>query len=214
MKYVYLALVFAVALVVGWAGVRGTPFKQPPREIFPDMDRQPKYKPQSPSAFFADNLTDRRPPARTVARGIGYTSQAELPVWRGGDALLLTGKGPDGAFSDAFPLPITETLMARGRNRYEIYCAPCHGALGDARGTVAQYGWAAIANLTQAPYTQRLNGDLFHTITFGKNTMLPYGDKLAPEDRWAVVLYVRALQRAANARPGDVPEAERARLGL
>lgn len=216
MRYVYLAFFFTVAMVVAWAGFRGTQFSKPPIEIFPDMDRQPKYKPQAESRFFADGRTDRRPPANTVPRGIGYTSQAVTPTFDGSaEAIAVeTGRNPDGTFLKGFPLRVTAELMARGKERYTIYCAPCHGALADGQGILSKYDWPAIANLHQERLVTGPEGDIFNTITNGKNTMYPYGDKLVPEDRWAVVLYVRALQRASAGSIEDIPAGSRKELGL
>lgn len=203
MRYVYLVLFFVAVLAVGALGFRGSISTRPPLEVFPDMDRQSKYLPQAASSFFADGRTDRPIPAGTVARG---NLQA--------DAHLNLGRGPDGEFALGFPdgLTIDRQFFDRGRERYEIYCAPCHGKLANGRGIVTQYGWGGPANMHQDLIRDQSNGELFNTITNGKNTMFPMGDKLVAEDRWAVIAYVRALQRSQNGRMQDVPASHQGEL--
>ncbi len=205
MRYVYLVTFFVVVLAVGLLGFRGSTSTKPPLEIFPDMDRQEKYKPQARSAFFADGRTDRPLPPGVVARG-------HLRL----DPHLSEGRTANGEFARGYPASITvdHTFMARGRENYNIYCAPCHGGLGDGRGIVSQYGWGTPVSFHADNYRQMPEGEIFHVITHGRNTMFPYADKLTPEDRWAVVAYTRALQRAQNGRAADVPAARRAELGI
>lgn len=217
MRYVYLTFGFLVVLAVSWAGFRGTTFTKPPIEIFPDMDRQPKLKAQSPSTFFGDGRNDRPVVPNTVNRGVGYTSQtAAEPVWTGGNVAFNTGKNADGSFVQGFPAPfvVSRETMARGKDRYAIYCGVCHGALGDGNGITKTYGMTATPTYHAARLRDMANGEIFNTITHGKNLMGAYGDKLFPEDRWAVILYVRALQRAQNGSVEDVPAGARKDLGL
>jgi mono/diheme cytochrome c family protein len=93
-----------------------------------------------------------------------------------------------------------------------IYCAPCHGALGDGNGITKQYGMVATPTFHEDRLRQMPHGEIFNTITHGKNTMMPYADKLAPDERWAVVAYMRALQRAHHASINDVPLEKRGEL--
>lgn len=203
MRYIYLAAFFLVVLTVGALGFRGRISTKPPLEVFPDMDRQSKYLPQDRSAFFADGRTDRPIPNGTVARDVTI-----------GDAHLTAGRDAKGEFAYGFPasLTIDRTFMERGKGRYEIYCAPCHGTLADGKGIVTQYGWGTPANLHSDTFRAMSEGEIFNTITHGKNTMFAYGDKLVPEDRWAVIAYVRALQRSQNSQLSDVPAAHQAEL--
>ena len=203
MRYVYLVLFFVAVLAVGALGFRGSISTRPPLEVFPDMDRQSKYLPQAASSFFADGRTDRPIPAGTVARGNLRS-----------DAHLNFGRGPDGEFAPGFPdgLTIDRQFFDRGRERYEIYCAPCHGKLANGRGIVTQYGWGGPANMHQDLIRDQSNGELFNTITNGKNTMFPLSDKIGAEDRWAVIAYVRALQRSQNGRMQDVPASHQGEL--
>lgn len=212
MRYVYLFTAFALVLLVSLFGFRGAKFTSPPIDVFPEwafpgMKRQPKYKPQAPSAFFADGRADRPLPQHVVSRdGL-----------RDDDALYL-GKDAAGAWLKGFPAAITvdAKFMEHGRERYTIYCAPCHGALGDGNGMTKRYGMLP-ANFQDDRVRQLAEGEIYNTITNGSQNknMLPYADKLAPEERWAVIAYVRALERARNGKAADVADpAERKILGL
>jgi mono/diheme cytochrome c family protein len=203
MRYAYAIFVLLVVAVLSIFGLRGTPFKSPPVEIFSDMDRQPKYKPQSESSFFADGRTDRPVPANTIPRK-GYIA----------DTHLATGKSDSGEFASGFPIEVTSELMARGRDRYQIFCTPCHGALGDGNGITRQYGMVATASYHDDRVREMSEGEIYNTITNGKKTMGRYGDKMSVEDRWAVVAYLRALQRTNQGTVDDVPPANRSELGL
>lgn len=211
MRNVYIVTIFVVVALVSVLGFRGTKFTSPPLDVFPEwafpgMKYQPKYRAQGESAFFADGRADRAPVARTVARG----------MLRDDDALYL-GKDGAGAFVRGFPaaVKVDVRFIERGRDRYSIYCQPCHGALGDGNGVTKRYGMGATPSYHDDRLRSMAEGELYNTITNGKNTMLPYADKLAPEDRWAVVAYVRALQRAQQGKPGDVVDAAaRKSLGL
>lgn len=211
MRNVYIVTIFVVVALVSVLGFRGTKFTSPPLDVFPEwafpgMKYQPKYRAQGESAFFADGRADRTPVARTVARG----------MLRDDDALYL-GKDGAGAFVRGFPaaVKVDVRFIERGRDRYSIYCQPCHGALGDGNGVTKRYGMGATPSYHDDRLRSMAEGELYNTITNGKNTMLPYADKLAPEDRWAVVAYVRALQRAQQGKPGDVVDAAaRKSLGL
>ena len=213
MRYVYYATAFLVVLTISIAGFRGRISTRPPLEVFPDMDRQAKYKPESPSAFFAVGRADRPLPPGVVPRGRGSAAD---PAYLRADDFLYRGKLPDGSFARGFPpeLAIDARFMERGRERYTIYCAPCHGALGDGQGVTRGYGMATTATYQDDRIRHMPEGEIFNTITNGKNTMLAYADKLAPRDRWAVIAYVRALERARAGTVGDVPADHKADLGL
>lgn len=203
MRQVYLITLFVCVLLVSLLGFRGTPFTLPPLDVFPEwafpgMKYQPKLRPQSESAFFADGRADRVPPANTVARGMLRE-----------DDHLYRGKNAAGAFAAGIPAGLTVDLkfVERGRDRYQIYCAPCHGAVGDGNGITKRYGMGATPSYHDARLRDMPEGEIYNTISNGKNTMMPYADKLVPEDRWAVVAYVRALQRAQQGRTADVADA-------
>jgi mono/diheme cytochrome c family protein len=210
MRNVYLVTAFVVVLAVSVLGLRGTKFTNPPMDVFPEwafpgMKRQPKPKPQGASTFFADGRADRPLPAGVVSRD---------PLRNDYD--LFEGKAADGTWARGFPSAITvdAALMTRGQERYTIYCSPCHGAVGDGNGITKQYGMGATPSYHDARLRDMAEGEIFNTITHGKNNMLSYADKVLPEDRWAVILYVRALQRAQTGTTADVPAAHHPELGI
>jgi mono/diheme cytochrome c family protein len=164
------------------------------------MDHQFKFKAQQENALFADRRAMRLPVEGTVARG-------EL---RENDKFYRGIEGGD--WATTFPFEITRDVMARGQQRFEIYCSPCHGLDGAGRGTVAvralellEAKWVPPADMHTELVRSRPVGHLFNTITNGIRTMAAYGPQIAPDDRWAIVAYVRALQRSQNATLEDVP---------
>lgn len=216
MRHVYLITLFIAALLVSILGLRGVAFTAPPMDVFPEwafpgMKYQPKYRPQGASEFFADGRADRMPPTHTVMRGM----LAE-------DDHLFRGKDNAGAFAKGFPADVTvdRQLLERGRDRYAIYCQVCHGVAGDGNGITLRYGMGSLT--TNGNYhTDRIRamseGELFNAITNGSasKVMLPYADKLDPADRWAVVAYIRALQRAQQGSVADITDAAaRQTLGI
>ena len=115
-------------------------------------------------------------------------------------------------FVEVNPLPISDMVMARGRERYAISCLPCHSPIADGNGVTKKFGMAIVANLHDKRIVQMPDGELFNVITFGRNNMGQYGDKITPEDRWAIIHYVRALQLARLGTPEDLQPAQRANL--
>jgi mono/diheme cytochrome c family protein len=213
MRNVYLVTLFVCVLAVSLLGFRGTKFTSPPMDVFPEwafpgMKRQPKFRPQSSSTFFADGRADRTPPPGTV--------RADLPL-RDDDPLYL-GKNAKGEFVRGFPAGVSVDLafLQRGRDRYTIYCAPCHGAVGDGNGITKQYGMGTTPSYHDDRLRKMAEGELFNTITNGSpnKIMFPYADKLTPPDRWAVIAYVRALQRAQQGTVAEVPADRKAELAL
>jgi len=210
---IYLFLVLTGGVVLGF---RGSKFEKPPLWIFPDMDYQPRYKPQSYNSFWPDGRDDRVPPAGSVARGnalrkpevfsAGYTYDvAENPP-------LFSGKTGAGDWYDGFPIPVDAKLMATGEEKFAIFCSVCHGRTADGNGITKQYGMTTTASLLSNRIIEMNEGEIFNTITYGKGTMGPLADKLTPRERWAAIAYLRALQLAANASVEDVPPGERNRL--
>ncbi len=205
MRNVYLITAFVCVLIFSIFGLRGTKFTQPPIDVFPEwafpgMKHTPKLRPQSASTFFADGRADRVPPEHTVMRGMLRE-----------DDHLNRGKDATGAFARGFPPSLTVDMkfLERGRDRYTIYCQPCHGAVGDGQGITKQYGMGATPTYHDDRLRKMAEGEIFNTITNGSpnKNMLPYADKLVPEDRWAIVAYVRALQRAQQGTAADVTDA-------
>lgn len=213
MRYLYLVTVFLVVVMVSILGFRGRRATKPPLEVFPDMDRQAKYLPELQSAFFANGMADRPLPPGTVPRG--RTAKANPRFLRAND-FLYRGKTPDGKFARGFPpeLVINMRFIKRGQNRYNIYCAPCHGPLGDGKGITHYYGMVTTASYQQERIITMPEGEIYNTITHGKNMMKSYADKLSPRDRWAIIAYVRALELARHGTVADVPADHRADLGL
>jgi len=210
MRHVYLVTFFVVVLGVSILGLRGTKFTSAPMDVFPEwafpgMKHQPKPYAQGTSAFFADGRADRMPVAGAVQRGMLRD-----------DEHLDHGKTATGAFARGFPatLPVDFKLLERGKDRYTIYCAPCHGAIGDGNGITKKYGMGATPTYHDDRLRQIAEGEIYQTIANGKNNMLSYADKLVPADRWAVIAYVRALQRAQTGTAADVPAAHKSELGL
>lgn len=182
---------------------------QPRLHLVGDMDNQARFKSQQANAWFADGRAMRPPVEGTVARGALRLDEA---YWRGTSG---------GAYVDRFPAPValTRETIERGRARFDIYCAPCHGLSGYGDGVVArradrlqQGTWIPPASLHVEPALSRPEGHLFNTITNGIRSMPAYGAQIPLEDRWAIVAYVRALQRSQHARLDDVPPEWRSRL--
>jgi mono/diheme cytochrome c family protein len=171
------------------------------------MGNQPRYTSQQVNPFFADTREARPPVVGTVARG-------HLDDDDGLNRGLRDGKWIEG-----FPVPITGKLLERGSERFSIYCAPCHGLAGYGDGIVAvradrsQEGtWVPPSSVHDASVLARPVGHLFNTITNGIRTMPAYGSQIPVDDRWAIVAYVRALQRARHANASVLTADERARL--
>jgi mono/diheme cytochrome c family protein len=200
----FLALwALSVVAIVSVAGLRGGLSRKPPLEVFPDMDRQPKLRPQTTAAFagFADGQSSRLHVPGTVSR----EAAREMDGFN-------SGKNADGSWVDAMPVKVTAELVARGRERYTIYCTPCHGAAGDGNGVTTKFGMAAVAKMHDERLIKMADGEIFNTISNGKNLMLPYADKLDAQDRWAVIAYVRALQLSRLGKKEEIPDAVRANL--
>lgn len=176
--YISVLLVF---VVLGCG--RGMTSKWPPIHIISDMDYQPKYRAQSSNAFFYNQMTMQQPVPGTVALG-------ELLE----DDALILGKDADGNYVATIPLPRDEALLARGANRYAIYCTPCHRASGDGEGILFSRGGVPTTSLHDERVRAMPDGELFGVISTGLGLMPSYAYPLSHEDRWAVVAYVRKLQ--------------------
>ncbi|MFZ4776702.1 MAG: c-type cytochrome [Terrimicrobiaceae bacterium] len=225
LKYFFALFGLLVVLVVSVAGFRSQKSTRSPIEIFPDMDHQPKVKAQVASSFFADGRGNRVPVSGTVP--IGYAIPLHKPVdgsvgeaagpykqiyFSSAPIYFDTGKLGD-QWGTGMPFEITPELMERGRERFTINCAVCHGATATGNGISSKYGLVAIANLHQERIRVMADGEIFNTITNGKNTMMGYGDRIQVQDRWAIVAYIRALQKSqGGATINDVPATERAAL--
>ena len=165
-----------------------------------DMHDQPKYQPLEQSSFFLDQQASRMPVAGTVARG-------KLRD----DTLLYTGK-VDGQDALLFPFRVDEAVMARGQQRFNIYCSPCHGQTGMGDGMVVRRGYRRPPSFADERLRQAPIGHFFDVMTNGFGAMPDYAAQIKPADRWAIGAYVRALQLSGHATMEDVPTAERGRL--
>jgi mono/diheme cytochrome c family protein len=212
MRVFLLAFLVVVLVVVSLAGCRGSLSRRPPIELFADMVRQPKLRPQSFNAFFADGLSSRPP----VAGAIPRTSPARVgpvEIYPFQDVPYNTGRAPGATnFVELLPVPVTAELLVRGRERYGIQCAVCHGAAGDGKGITEKYQLVGSANFHDPRLVSMSDGEIFNTITYGKNLMGAYGANIEVADRWAIIAYVRALQRSWLATVDDVPPPARAAL--
>ena len=184
-----------LASVVALAGcARGCTSSQPPVHLNPSMDSQPKVRAQAASNFFRDGAAMREPVAGTVPLG-GLKE----------DTAFFTGMAPDGTFVATIPVPVDEALAERGRERYGIYCEPCHDPRGDGRGILFRRGNVPTASLHQERILALPDGELFDVITNGRGLMSSYRWPIPPADRWAIVAHVRELERqrvAAGASAG------------
>jgi mono/diheme cytochrome c family protein len=164
------------------------------------MHDQPKYEPLEKSRFFTDQQASRPLVAGTVARGQLHD-----------DAQFYTGK--DGArMVEAFPVAVDMNLVRRGQERFNIYCTPCHSALGDGNGMIVQRGFRRPQTFHQPRLRNAPPGYFYDVITNGFGAMPDYRAQIPPYDRWAIIAYIRALQLSQNASHTDVPAAEMQRM--
>ena len=227
----FLISLLITLCAVAVLGFRGEKTTNEPWELFPDMVRQMKVRAQSPLKFFADGRGPRMPINGTVP--IGYEMPAHGGLGAGGpnpDAngahaefqtmphgfsagtdYVDTGKMGNN-WGTGIPVQVTAELLERGRQRFNITCAMCHGATAAGNGITKQYGLATVVTLQDDRIRKMADGEIFNTITNGKNTMMPYGPTLMVNDRWAIIAYLRALQRSQGATVADVPPEHRADL--
>ena len=165
-----------------------------------DMHDQPKLEAYEASDFFADGQAMRPSPENTVARGQLFE-----------DELLHTGK-VNGQLADALPFPVTREVLERGRERFGIYCTPCHGETGMGNGMVVQRGYRPAASFHSEALRSRPLGHYVDVMTNGFGAMPDYRAQVAPGDRWAIAAYIRVLQLSQQATVEDVPEDRRREL--
>ncbi len=157
------------------------------------MSDQPRYEPFEQSSFFADQASVRPRIVDTVARGHLRTDQH-----------LYAGR-VDGRFAETFPFTVTVETVERGRERYDIFCAPCHGLTGEGNGIVIEYGLRKPPSFHEADVRSEPTGYYFALITDGARVMPSYAARILPEDRWAIVAYIRALQLSQSADAAQLP---------
>jgi mono/diheme cytochrome c family protein len=180
---------------------RGKPSEDTPIHLNPNMDSQAKYEAQEESRFFTDKSSMRMPVHGTVARGELREDDA---YFRGkvGDAKLLSG----------IPIDVSIDLLRRGKERYNIYCAPCHGLTGSGEGIIIKKGFLPPPSFHIDRLREVQDGHFFEVISNGIRNMPGYNHQIPVKDRWAIVAYLRALQRSQNAGLSDIPEEKRDQL--
>jgi len=188
--------VVALTSAVAMSGcVRGCTSSRPPIQVNPSMDDQPKVLPQTASQFFFDGSSMRPPVPGTVP--IGGLRE---------DAAFFTGKGADGQFVAKIPVPVDAALVERGRQRYTIYCQPCHDSRGDGKGILFQRGNVPTASFHQEKILNYADGQIFDVVTNGTGLMSGYKWPIPPADRWAIIAYVRELERKRQASTPPSPK--------
>jgi mono/diheme cytochrome c family protein len=236
MTHLGAALMCGVASLAlsAMSGCRGDREDQPPRQFFPDLDDQPRWTPQSQSEFYEDGRTMRMPVPGTVGFSrIGPVSEEDWAApWQQeradllkSDTLLYEGTTSEGTYTNLMPVQVTADLIARGENRYNIFCAVCHGYTGDGAGMVGQQWSYPLPNFHDPKYVdttvqQGKDGYIFHVIRYGVPGANPgdplkmpaYGHSVDARDAWAIVAYIRTLQAAYGGDLNDVPDARRQEL--
>ncbi len=191
LMYAFLAILSVTMM----SCMRGKPSEKPPIHLNPNMDDQARYDAMEASPFFADGRAMRMPPEGTVARDDFHENDA-----------LFYGKDEKGNFVKRIPVEVTEALMTRGQERYNIFCAPCHSKAGDGNGIVPKRGFLRPPSFHQQNIIDYTDGQLFDIISNGIRNMPAYRKQIFNvNDRWAIVAYVRALQRTQNAKLADIP---------
>jgi len=192
---VLLALVTMLAMSALVGCTRGSESSKPPIHLNPNMDDQPKYEPQETSFFFKNGADMQTPVEGTVARG-------ELRE----DIKYFAGKDKSGQFINNIPVPVTKELLKRGKERFGIYCVPCHSRLGDGQGLVIKNGFAKPPTFHIDSVKNMVDGHYYDVITNGIRNMPSYRQQVTVADRWAIVAYIRELQRNYKATTGDVKD--------
>lgn len=194
-------LIFTIlAALVVLSGCRGSLSDSPPVHLNPNMDRQQRFDAQEANRFFEDGRAMRLPVAGTVARGF---LKEDVEFWE--------GRTETGSFTESIPMDVTMDFMERGRDRYDIFCSVCHGLAGDGNGIImtGNYGFVPAPTFHSDALRNVPDGYLYDVVRNGIRTMPAYGQQVPVADRWAIVAYVRALQRSQNAAESDVPENQR-----
>ena len=176
-----LGVISAMAATLALAGCRQ------------DMQDQPKFVPQRGTDFYADGRSARPQVENTVARGQLHE-----------DAYFYTGL-QNGKEGDAMPFPVTMDVLERGQERYNVYCTPCHSRVGNGVGMIVQRGYRPAGNFHTARLMVAPLGHFFTVMTNGYGAMPDYAAQLTPQDRWAIVAYIKALQLSQAAKPSDAP---------
>lgn len=178
-------------------GCRGTISEKPAIHPNMNMDQQPRKEAQEENNFFEDGRSMRQPVEGTVARG-----------FRKADLALYEGIDEDGEWIAESPIDFTQSFLYRGKERYDIYCAPCHGITGDGQGIImtGQYGYVPAPTYHQTRLREATDGELYSAIYNGVRNMPSYAHQIKVEDRWAIVGYIRALQASQNVSEDEIAD--------
>ncbi len=193
------AIILSGIVIIG--GCRGNPSSEPPIHLNPNMDYQPKYQPLEANPLFEDGAAMRAPVEGTIARDRLHE-----------DARYSTGMDENGIPVERIPVAVTMELIKRGQERFNIYCSPCHSRVGDGKGILSEYNYVPISSLHDELIRSQPDGHYFDIITNGSAIMPSYRYQVPVADRWAIVGYIRALQRSQNAKIEDIPVEMRNRV--
>jgi mono/diheme cytochrome c family protein len=191
--------ILAAALIL--TGCAGQTSRNPPIVVFTDMDRQGRYDPQTERPLFSDRRASRRPVEGTVARGMLKE-----------DDVFYTGLLVNNQYVGRNPLTIDMDLLQLGQRHFNTYCSPCHDRTGQGRGLVGQRAIWIPTNLHEDRVKAFNDGEIFHIMSNGRRSMPAYKFQITEHDRWAIVAYVRALQRTTSSTVEDVPQELKADL--
>lgn len=189
-----LRILLLIGLIIIAGCTRHRPSSKEPIHLNPNMDQQERYEAQGESEFFDNGAAMRLPVEGTIARG-------QLKD----DIILHTARNHRGELVKSNPLPVTIALLKRGQNRFNIYCSPCHSKVGDGRGIMLTRGYLPIPGFDDPRLLDMPDGYFFDVMTNGVRNMPAYRSQVPVKDRWAIVAYVRALQRAKTATIDDLP---------
>lgn len=197
-----VVIVFALMFLSACSSIQ----RQPPVEVWDDMKRQGKFKPQLENSVFPDHRDSRVPPDGTIARG---HLNEDTTYYTGMVGDLYVGKNP---VLDQKDVDLT-ALLTKGQAKFNTYCSPCHDKQGSGSGIVSIHvpTWQP-ANLMEDRVVQFADGEIFNVVSNGRRSMPAYKFQVSVEDRWAIIAYLRVLQRAWHASPGDVPADKRTEL--
>lgn len=201
MRSLFVTGLLAVGLLLG--GCRGQQSDRPPIHPNLNMDFQERFDPQEANPLFEDNASMRKPVTGTVPRGqLRDTTE------------IYAGRTSGGEYVERIPIPVTREVLERGQERYNIYCTPCHGQTGEGDGIILQgdYGYPPASSYHIDRLRQAEDGYLYDVIANGTGNMPAYGQQVPVRDRWAIVAYIRALQRSQSAQPDDLPASVRTQL--
>ncbi len=190
-------IVLSLVAVVTLGACRHTVSERPPIHINPNMDFQERFDPQEANDFFADGRSARTPVPGTVARGFLRE-----------DVAFYAGRDAGGVMVQYAPVEVTMDLLERGQKQYNIYCSVCHGVAGDGQGPImtGKFGYVPAPTFHTDAIREMPDGHFYVAIAEGIRSMPSYAQQITVADRWAIVAYVRALQKSQNALSSEIPE--------